>query len=116
MFQIEEILNGRKLEGINYFFPLCKVVFEFSGKLIIRFSDCAVMYDSGLIGRTIFYVSTNGSLGPVLALREMSLDPDDYKVLFLCENVREIHDKHEIQILYKTMEISDDDGQSWQMP
>jgi hypothetical protein len=110
----ETLFKGRVLNGMYYNIELKWVVFFLNNGICIKLMGCAIMYDSGLIGKEISFISISGSLGPAFDMRKMGLNADDYHFLLLNRDIKDQANKHEIQVSYKTAQISHDQEQTWE--
>lgn len=107
----EKILNN-KIVGIyhNYIEQSLKIRFE--NKTAIIFYECAVVFDLGIIGHIVSYVSQTGTLGMSFEIKKMNQDPSDYHFIILSRDINDIDKKNELVISYKTMQYENFDSKS----
>lgn len=105
MINISERILNKKITGIyNNFFEQTLMI-SFEDDCILKFSGCAIVFDLGMIGHIISFVSDSGTLGMALELKRIKLDPDEYNYLLISRDIKDYENKNEIVISYKKMEF-----------
>ncbi|WP_343615939.1 hypothetical protein [Flavobacterium sp.] len=68
---IEKIMN-KKIIGIytNTINQTLEISFE--DNFVIKFKECAIVFDLGIVGHTVSFISFNGTLGMTHELKKMN--------------------------------------------
>jgi len=84
MINISERILNKKVAGIyNNFFEQTLIISFFEDDCILKLGGCVIVFDLGMIGHIISFVSDSCTLGMALELKRMKLDPDEYNYLLL---------------------------------
>lgn len=101
---IEEILNKRVTRVYHNYNEKSMTIY-FEENLIVHFHDCVIVFDLGIIGHIITYVSINGTLGMVSEIKRYKLNPEDYEYILLSRDINDFENKNEIVISYKRVQV-----------
>ncbi|MCV9931833.1 hypothetical protein OIU80_06010 [Flavobacterium sp. LS1R47] len=104
MNTIEKILDKRVI-GTYYNFIEKTLTISFERDFVLKFYDCAIIFDLGIVGHIVTFISSNSTLGITHELKKMDKDPDDYNFLLISRDIKDYHNKNEILIAYKTLEF-----------
>lgn len=105
MITISEAVLNKKVVGIyhNYKAKILSITLE--GGLLVEFSDCVIVFDLGIVGFVITYISDTGTLGMTLELKKINENPDDYNYIIMSRDIKDFQNKNEIVISYKEVSI-----------
>ncbi len=101
---ISHILN-KKITGLfhNYIEMSMSVFFEDTTEL--KFVECAIVMNSGIVGHEITFASTSGTLGLTLELKKLGRDPNDYLYFIMSRDIKDFNNKNELLICYKRIQL-----------
>jgi hypothetical protein len=100
----EKILS-KKVTGVYHNYSLQKLSILFENGLTIEFDGCVIVFDLGIVGHTINYISNNGTLGLIQELKKNHLNPEDYKSTTLSRDIDDFENKNEMIVAYKNVSI-----------
>jgi len=103
--ELTELLLNKKVNGIYHDYVNRSLHIYLDDKIHIIFYNCAIIFDLGIIGHFITYVSCTGTLGMALELKRIKENPDDYSCILLSRDIKDITNKNEILISYKEFKI-----------
>ena len=103
--ELEKIFLNKRITGIYHNYIDRSLCIYLDDKSNITFCNCALIFDLGIIGHTITYVSCYGTLGIAHELKRMKEDSDDYNCLLLSRDIKDITNKNEILISYKEIKV-----------
>jgi len=99
----DEILN-RRVTGVYHNYKLKQLSIQLDNGSLIAFYDCAIIFDLGIVGHYITYISNSGTLGMAMELRKNNENPDDFNFLILSRDIKDYLNKNEIVISYKKVQ------------
>lgn len=99
----DEILN-KKVIGIYHNYKLKQLTINLGHDSLITFYDCAIVFDLGIVGHVISYLSNTGTLGIITELKKNNEDPEDFNFLILSRDIKDYLNKNEIVISYKSVQ------------
>lgn len=96
-------IQNRKITGIYHNYLSKQLTISLDNDLSVVFEGCAIVFDLGIVGHTITYVSDTGTLGLVLELKKNKEIPEDYNFMFLSRDIKAYENKNELVIAYKNV-------------
>lgn len=99
-----QILNKRVV-GICHSYVEQSIRINFEDRTSIIFNSCVIAFDLGIVGHVVSFVSFTGTLGMTLELKKMNKDPDEYNYIILSRDIKDIENKNELLISYKSVKI-----------
>lgn len=105
MTEISEKILNKKVVGIYNNFIEQTLELSFEDNCIIKFNQCAIVFDLGIVGHTVSFISFNGTLGIALELKKMKLNPEEYNYLLISRDIEDYENKNELLISYKKLEV-----------
>lgn len=92
---------GLIVKGVTNNFLKSEVVIYFENEKSITFYDCALVYDSGIVGVQIGDYSNDAGLGMKLELTKITKESEEYFFCTLSRDFKDYENKKEIRISYK---------------
>lgn len=105
MITILEAVMNKKVVGIHHNYKAKILSISLEDGLLVEFRDCAIVFDLGIVGYVITYISNTGTLGMALELKKINENSDDYNCIIMSRDVKDFQNKNEIVISYKEMFI-----------
>jgi hypothetical protein len=99
-----QILNKRVV-GIYHNYIDQSLRLSLDDKTDIFFYGCAIVFDLGIIGHKVSFVSSTGTLGITFELKKMNKNPEDYKYIILSRDIKDIENKNELLVSYHQLEV-----------
>jgi hypothetical protein len=106
---VSELLLHKRITVIGHDYKNNSLRMILENHKSIIFYDCALIFDLGIIGHIISFVSFSGTLGMALELKRIGENPDDYNYILLSRDIEDTKNKNEILISYKDLEIESGD-------
>lgn len=103
--ELEKLFLNKRITGIYHNYIDRSLCIYLDDKTNVTFYNCALVFDLGIIGHIITYVSCYGTLGMSFELKRMKEDSDDYNFLLLSRDIEDIKNKNEILISYKEIKV-----------
>jgi hypothetical protein len=99
---IDKLRNivGKQITSVQNNCTQCSIKLFFEDSSYIEFNNCVFSNDLGIIGHKINFLSDKPTLGTVLSLKELNLNPDNYKFLLLSRDIDDFKNKNEFIIVY----------------
>ena len=97
---------GKRVSGVYYNYLLQILTINFENGYSLEFDGCVVVFDLGIVGHTINYISLTGTLGISSELKKLKLNLDDYNFITLSRDINDYENKNEMIVSYKNIQIN----------
>lgn len=97
---------GKRVTRIYHNYIEKSLVIYFDDDIMFQFYECALVFDLGITGHIINYVSPTGTLGMSFELKKLKYNPDDYNCLILSRDINDFDNKNEIIISFKDLQCT----------
>ena len=81
-------VRNRKITGVYHNYKSKQLTISLDNGVSVIFEGCAIVFDLGIIGYEITYVSNTGTLGLTLELKKNKEIPEDYNFLLLSRAIQ----------------------------